>query len=1196
MVSPAQSSAKDVSRQIRSRSELQESVLGILADVLKVTAVGPDDNFFELGGDSVHAMRLVGRIRRTFGADVNVGELFRAPTGRDLTELVGERGSDQQPGLTPTRRTTAALSYAQQRLWFLAQLEGPGGTYTVPFVLRFVVPVEFSVVEAAVGDLVRRHQVLRTIYPDRSGVPYQQVLEGDDARPVLHQVSCQENQLSEVLSSAAARGTDITTELPLAAWLIDVRPTAEHPPVRTPFVTQQVLLITVHHIASDGRSRQPLLRDLGSALDARSRGTEPQWPALEVQYIDYSVWQRHVLGDEQDPGSVLARQSAYWRARLDELPEQLALPTDRPRPPVASYRGGVAELFVEADTHSSLAALARTHRCTLFMVLQAAVAVVLSAVGAGDDVPIGTPVAGRDDPTLEDSIGFFSNTLVLRNDLSGNPSFTDLLHRVRESAFDAYGHQDLPFELLVELLNPARSLSRHPLFQVMVALADDRSQPEPTTALAVEVDPQLLDIAKFDLSVDFAEQRDRAGEPSGLRVLIEYATDLFDRASAVTLGERLIRMLRTVAADPAVPIKQLDVLSPEERQRLIADGLGPVVPEVALDVVDQVRCRARETPEAVAVSAAGRELTYLGLATAADDVARRLAADGAGPDTVVAVLGERSPWFVTMCLGVLAAGAAYLPIDPSTPAVRTARMLQDAGVEHLLAQDGLSELSREIITLTGRPVGLPNTETPVGPAAELPAQPTLDPASLAYVVFTSGSTGRPKGVLVPRRGLANHLAAVIDVYGLNELDTMALNAPLSFDVVIWQTLTTLCTGGRVHIIDPDTGRDPLELLRCAAANGITVLQIVPTLLRELLDRWDEDDSSAQLLTGLHWMLVHGEALPPDLARRWFDRFPGSQLANVYGPAECSDDVSIFILDSAGPTPAASVPVGRPLRNTRTYVLDRDLRLAPPGMVGELYVAGAGLARGYAGRPDLTAERFLADPFGAPGERMYRTGDLARWDADGELHFAGRVDHQIKIRGSRVEPEEVEAVIERDPAVRQAVVVVREDRPGDRRLVAYVTADPTEGVDGTSLRTRLRANLPQHMVPSAVVVLDQLPATVNGKLDRAALPVPDYLAGSSGSEPVTVPEEVLCELFDEVLGTSGTGTQDSFFELGGHSMLAMRLVSRIRTVFGVTVEVRELFRAPTVGALASVIQEIDGQQADDRDLGSPVCADEERPFP
>jgi amino acid adenylation domain-containing protein len=1062
------------------------------------------------------------------------------------------------------------LSFAQQGLWFLNRLEGPSSTYNVPVAVRLRGALDVPALDAALADVLERHESLRTVFVERDGEPYQRVLTSEEAGLSLRVLDTAPGRIEADLRDVVRRPFDLAADLPVRAWLLR---SGED---------EQVLALVLHHVVCDGWSMAPLLRDLSAAYTARIGGRAPAWDPLPVQYSDYTLWQRDLLGEEQDPKSVLNGQLNYWRDALAGLPEELPLPCDRLPLPVtgdgsdatAAFRGATVRREVPPELHARLAGLAQQHGCTLFMVVQAAVAVLLTRSGAGSDIPFGTPVAGRADEALDDLVGFFVNTVVLRTDTSGNPTFAELLHRVRATDFDAYAHQDVPFDRLVEALNPRRSPHRHPLFQVMLALAESgpgdglRLPGLDTTTL-----PTATGTAKFSLSVDFDDRRDAEGAPAGLHTTFEYATALFDEATVAGLADRLLRLLATFADDPGLHIRTVPVLTAAEQHQQLVEWNGPVRPEVPVDLALSVRRRAAERPDAPAVSDGDVRWTYRELADAADRVSRTLAAAGAGPDDLTAILSDRSAWFVATALGVLGSGSGYLALDSTLPDDRARGMLADSSARYLVAAPGLEARAAALASEEDGAARVVPLEGPAPhPASPDPWRPGFGarPDLLAYAVFTSGSTGRPKGVLVPHRGLSNHLHAVAELYGLDEHDTMAFNAPLTFDVSVWQALTMAFVGGRVHVLDEDTTRDPLALAHCIADEGVTVVQIVPQVLRAVLDMWDLDESSVGLLKGLRWMLVHGEELPPDLVDRWFARHPGIPLANVYGPAECSDDVSISVIEEGDAYRRSRAPIGQLLRNMQAYVLDPYLELAPAGAVGELYVGGAGLARGYAGRPDITAQRFVANPFGAPGTRMYRTGDLVRWNTDGELEFLGRVDHQVKIRGYRIEPGEVQSAVEADPQVRQALVLAREDRPGDKRLVAYVVPADGAALDLARVRRRVAGMLPEYMVPTYFVELGELPVTPNGKLDRHALPVPELSAGQRGTPPRTPRETLLCGLFAEVLGLDRVGVDESFFDLGGHSMLAMRLLSRIRAVLDAQVTIRTLFGSPTVAGILDAV--------------------------
>jgi amino acid adenylation domain-containing protein len=929
------------------------------------------------------------------------------------------------------------------------------------------------------------------------------------------------------------------------------------------------LVFVVHHITCDGWSIGLLASDLSTAYRARSVGSAPDWAPLPVQYADYAIWQQTLLGSEQQPSDLAAEQIQYWTASLTGSPELINLPLDRPRPPVASYRGRTTELIISPALHGELVELAREQGCTMFMVLHAALAAVLSAYGAGQDIVLGTAFAGRNNHALEPVVGFFIDTLVLRTDFSGDPTFGELLERVRDTDLDAYSHQDVPFERVVHALKPERSSAYHPLFQVFFTYDDGIAADQlRLPGLATTRLPEPVNTAKFDLSVDFIHQHPETGRPAGMQAIFEYATDLFDPETVERLGQRLLRFLTAVTIDPDEPISRISLLTGAERRLQLEEWNGPVQIEPPLDLLARIRQIAEERPQAIAVSGQADEISYNELVGMAAKIAEDLVAAGAEPDTLVAVLSHRTPRYVTAVLGVLGAGCGFMPVDVDTSVSRAAQMLEDGQVGLLMVEADLLDRAESIAAATAHPVRV-----------LLPGSGHADPSALAlrgywdelaYAVFTSGSTGRLKGVLVPHRGLANHLRAVIDLYKLDEQDALVFNAPLTFDVSVWQALTLLAVGGRVHTVDDELARDPVALAETCANRGVTLLQIVPSLLRVLLDACDAYPRLVDRISGLRLMLAHGEELPPDLVARWDRRVPGVPLVNVYGPAECSDDVSIAMLDPDQVGRCGRVTIGRPLINTFVFVLDDQLRLVPAGVTGELYVSGAGLARGYAGRAALTAERFIANPFGLPGERMYRTGDLARWNSSGELEFLGRADGQVKVRGFRIEPAEIEHHLQAVPGVDQVAAIVREDRPGDRRLVAYYTPDGQVPLDDhRGLKAAAEQSMPNYMVPSAFIELDAMPLTGNGKLDRRALPAPEY-TGGAGREPSTAAEHQVRAMFSEVLGVNEVTADDDFFELGGHSLLATRLLNRIRVVMGAEASIRDLFDAPTVAGLADTL--------------------------
>ncbi|MFD0269308.1 amino acid adenylation domain-containing protein, partial [Streptomyces sp. NPDC127106] len=1126
------------------RTVREELLCGLFADVLGVPDVAADDDFFALGGDSLLALRLPARIRAALGTSVRLADLFAAPTPAGVAAALDDaaaRGADgartrTRPALTRRERPEVVpLSSAQRRLWFLQRMEGTGATYNIPLALRMAGSLDRAALEAALHDVVTRHESLRTVFTDERGNPAQHVLDADRAAPALPVTDCDEAELPQRLAAAARRTFDLAAQPPVRAELFALR------------ADEHVLLLVVHHIVGDGWSLGALARDVTQAYAARRRGTAPDWPALPVQYADYTLWQRELLGDAADPDSLSARQLAFWRANLADLPERLDLPLDRPRPAATTYRGDRVELHLDADLHRALRTLARRHGATLFMVLQAGLAALLGKHGAGTDVPVGVPVAGRTDEAADELVGFFVNTLVLRTDLSGDPTFTELLDRVRRNALAAYAHQDVPFEHLVEELNPTRSLAHHPLFQTMLALQ---------TAPLGELDLPDLHVAtalvptgtaKCDLTFNLTERKDPEGGPAGLTGLVEYSTDLFDPETVGALVERWLRLLRAVTADPGLALSRVDVLSEAERFVVVppVPAGAPAAPDACIPALFEAR--VRECPDAVAVVAGETSLTYGELNARANRLAHALIERGVGVEDLVALALPRSAELVVAVLAVLKSGAAYLPLDPGYPAARRAYMVEDA-----------------------RPVLVLDDPAAVDPGDHYPdTDPSVGVTSAhpAYVIYTSGSTGRPKGVVVPHGNVVRLFSATEEWFGFGADDVWTLFHSYAFDFSVWELWGPLLYGGRLVVVPFEVSRSPEAFWRLLVEQRVTVLNQTPSAFYQLMQA-DAEAPGAEL--SLRWVVFGGEALEPARLAGWYTRHAPDApvLVNMYGITETTVHVTHTQLSGDTAVPGAASDIGTALPDLRVYVLDDRLRPVPPGVAGELYVAGAGLARGYLHRPGLTASRFVADPYGRPGTRMYRSGDVVRRNSRGALEFVGRSDDQVKVRGFRIELGEIESELAAHPEVAQVAVLARRDRADDPRLVAYVV--PGQGCTAHSavLRGHLRERLPEYMVPAAFVALDALPLTVNGKLDRRALPEPQLGALGSGRAPRTPQEQILCELFAEILGAAEAGVDDSFFDLGGHSLLATRLVARVRATLGVELELRALFEAPTPAGLAA----------------------------
>ncbi|SCF49840.1 amino acid adenylation domain-containing protein, partial [Micromonospora matsumotoense] len=1124
----------------RAPLSLREELLcAAYAEVLDLPAVGLEDDFFALGGHSLLAVRLISRLRSVFATELPLRALFDAPTPAALAARLGE-GGQARTALTPRERSgRPPLSFAQQRLWFIAQLEGPSGTYNMPVVLRLAGDADPSALNAALRDVIGRHEVLRTVFAVADGEPYQRILGLDDLPWELSTRSLAPEAVEAAVTAAVSYPFDLSREVPIRAWLFETGP------------DEHVLAVVVHHIAGDGWSMEPLARDLSVAYAARRQGAAPGWEPPSVQYADYALWQRDLLGAADDPDSLLSRQVAYWRQVLADAPEELALPFDRPRPAVASYAGHSVPLTLTADLHARLRDVARAEGTTVFMVLQAALAVLLSRLGAGTDLPIGVPIAGRTDVALDDAVGFFVNTLVLRTDLSGDPSFVDLLGQVRATALSAFEHQDVPFERLVEELAPARSMARNPLFQVMLTLQNTADAVLELPGAAADSLPGSSPAAKFDLDVTLGETFDDAGAPAGMTGAVVAAADLFDPATVETLTRRFVRVLHGVLADPTAPVRIVDVLDTGERRRVMTEWNDKAMPVPSPWLPEVFAAQAAATPDAVAVVCREVSLTFAELEGRANRLARLLTGRGVGAESVVGLLLPRGVDVVVAILGVLKAGAAYLPLDIEYPAERIRLMVADAAPAVVLTTAHLRE------SVPAGVAGLAVDDAAfVAELAEVSSGPVasvVGPETAAYVIYTSGSTGRPKGVLLTHGGLRNlyasHRAGVLADFEDRRL-RFALTASLSFDTS-WEGLLWMVAGHELHVLDDDVRRDTAAVVRYVRDAGIGVMDVTPTYAEQLI-------VDGLLETPPTVFLLGGEAVGQRLWEQLRDA-EEMRFVPLYGPTEYSvDALGLAVGDTDRPS------VGVPIANTQAYVLDQWLSPVPVGVAGELYLAGAGVARGYLNQPGTTSMRFVACPF-APAVRMYRTGDLVRWDAEGRLEFQGRTDDQVKIRGFRIELEEVRAAVGAHPEVVQAAVVV-----DDGRLVAYVVAVEDSADLPERVRRFVAERLPNYMVP-VVVLLAELPMTVAGKLDRRALPAPDFagLAGR-GRAPANERERVLCAGFAEVLGLPSVGVDDDFFALGGHSLLVVRLVEWLRQR-GVSVAVRALFQTPTPAGLATAAE-------------------------
>jgi amino acid adenylation domain-containing protein len=1136
-------------RLVSPRNRIEERIAAIWCDVLALDQVSIDDSFFEIGGHSLLATQVIARIADAFRINVSLRALFLDPTVAGLAAAVeAASGASTVSASPPLDRTTRngklQLSFAQERLWFLDRLEPGSAFYTIPAALRLRGRVDLPALECALAWVVERHESLRTTF----------VLDGE--RPVQRIHLPAAVQLSvldlgrlpeEERELAVARATAEEARRPFDL--------AEGPLLRTSVLRlgdrDHVLLITIHHIIADGWSVALLLRELNEAYLALARGHVPALKPLSLQYADFAEWQRRWL-----TGPVLADLVAWWRTELRGAPSTLELPADRSRPPVQLHRGAIRDFTLPNPLAQELRALAQREGVTVFMLLLAAFDVLLYRYTGRADLVVGTPTANRTRPELEALIGLFVNTLALRIDLSGRPTFRVLLARVRDTTLAALAHQDLPFEQLVEALQPVRDVSHNPIFQVMFAMqnipglaatnvdADDRAR------VAERPRDAGTGTAKFDLTLFMADTA------AGMYGALEYDTDLFDGERIERMADHLRVLLGGIVDDVDAPIDALPLLTSDERARVLIGNVHDVG-RAPLCLHELVRAQAARTPDAIALEFEDRWLSYTEMCRRALALAGELRKRGVGPEVVVGVACERSLEMVIAILGVLEAGGAYTPIDADHPAARIEHQLRSAGASLVLVHAP----TRARLAAAVGAAGAAAIAVDDLPLEALPVVPLmlLSPDHLAYVIYTSGSTGEPKGVMNQHGPVCNRLQWMIDTHPCGPGDAVLQKTPITFDVSVWEMFWPLCSGARLVIARPGGHRDAQYLTATVAHRGITVLHFVPSMLRAFLEQ-----PELERCKSLHRLFCSGEALGIELAERVLARLP-VQLHNMYGPTEAAIEVSHWAYRRE-PT-ARTVPIGRPLPNARLYILDAGLAPTPIGVPGELYLGGTPVARGYCGRPDFTADRFVPDPFGAPGARMYRTGDRARVRADGAVEFLGRLDDQIKLRGLRVELGEIEAALRSHPAVREAVVIARETGPQDIRLIAYVVGDGTEP---DALRRHLVARLPEYMVPTAFVPLEHLPLNPSGKVDRKALPIPDQPARLDRIGPRNPVEIRVATIWSDVLHIHTLDVRDRFFELGGNSLLATQVIARVNQAFSIELPLRRLFESAELGEFARAV--------------------------
>ena len=1148
---------------VAPRTPVEEMLAGIWARVLNLGQVSVYDNFFVIGGHSLLATQVNSRLRDAFRVELPLRNIFEFPTIAGLAEKVELARSSKDglaaPSIQPVPRDQdIPLSFAQERLWFLDQLTPGSSSYNIAEAYRISGPLEPSALTASLNEIVRRHEVLRSIFVTVDDRPVQVIVpELSLSLPVVDLRGWAEAEATaearRLAAEEARRPFDLVRGPLLRATLIRLGE-EEH-----------VVLLTVHHIVSDDWSTFVYLREMAILYDAFVAGRPSPLPALSIQYADFAHWQRQWL-----QGEVLATQLSYWKQQLAGAPPLLELPADRPRPALQTFRGASQSFTLPEELSAALKELSRREGATLFMTLLAAFQTLLHRYSGQDGISVGSPITSRTRSELEGLIGFFVNTLVLHTDLGGNPGFRELLGRVREAALGAYAHQDLPFEKLVYELQPERDLSRTPLFQVMFVMQNIPKQAAEPGQQGLSLSSLKVDggMAKFDLTLFMSETG------GGLSGALNYNTDLFDAATITRMLGHFRNLLEGIVADPDGRISSLPLLSRAEEQQLLVEWSGSS-DEASLDrcihTIGQLfEAQVERTPEAVAVIFEDEQLTYRDLNRRANQLAAYLRKLGVGPEVLAGVCLERSLEMMVGLLGILKAGGAYVPLDPTYPEERLAFMLQDSRIAVLLTQRKLVEKlphhEAEVLCLDSdwESIAVESEENQDG---------ATGPAHLAYVIYTSGSTGRPKGTLITHRGLTNYLNWCLSAYPIEAGQGSVVHSTIGFDATITALFSPLLVGRAVRLLP-----EAIDLEALSAAlrrdGNYSLIKITPAHL-DLLSHQLSPDEAAVLTKAF---VIGGENLLKEQIRFWQDHAPDTHLYNEYGPTEAVVGCVVYdappiLVDQRG---LGSVPIGRPIPNAQVYALDRHLRPVPVGVHGELYLGGVGVARGYLNRPELTADKFIPHPFSvAPGERLYKTGDLVRYLPDGNMEYLGRADEQVKIRGYRIECGEIEAVLAQHEAVREAVVIAREDTPGDKRLVAYCVPESEGGMPSHGqLRDFLKKQLPEYMAPAVFVELNGLPLTPNGKVDRRALPLPDQTRPDLEAAfvaPRTPAEEQLAGIWAEVLKVERVGIHDHFFELGGHSLLATQVISRVRNAFEVDLPLRSLFETPTVAGLAESIE-------------------------
>ncbi|BAY25368.1 non-ribosomal peptide synthase [Calothrix sp. NIES-2100] len=1147
-------------KYVAPRTPIEELLAQIWAQVLKVKPVGIHDNFFDLGGHSLLATQLVSRIRNVFKVELPLRDLFATATLAELAHLIEQLQQQDlelsaPPILPRAKNTDLPLSYAQQRLWFLDQFEPNSPSYNIPVALRLVGNLNQAALEQSLQEIIHRHEALRTNFVTVNGQPTQiirEFLTGDREQGIVSVVDLthlstieQESALQQLAQQQAIQSFDLASESLVKATLVVLSQ------------TENALLVCMHHVVSDAWSINVFIQELTALYNAYSQGQPSPLAPLPIQYADFAIWQRDWL-----QGDVLQSQLNYWQQQLKDAPALLLLPTDRPRPAVQTFSGAYHEFSLSAELTDRLVKLSQQQGCTLFMTLLAAYDTVLYRYTGQEDILVGSPIANRDRSEIEGLIGFFVNTLVMRSNLAGNPSFSELLGRVRFMAMDAYAHQNLPFEMLVEVLQPERDLSHTPLFQVMFVLQNAPMSAIELNGLTISPLTTESATAKFDLSLVMQNT------DTGLVGAWEYNTDLFDERTIERMARHFVTLLEGIVANPQQQISHLPLLTEVEQKQLLFEWNNTQADYPADKCIHQLfEEQVQRTPDAVAVVFEDQQLTYQQLNTRANQLAHYLQSLGVKPEVLVGICVERSLDMVVGLLGILKAGGAYVPLDPNYPVERLSYMLGDSQVKVLLTQ---KQIILELPSTKADVVALDTDWEIIRQQSDENPAYSVKPENLAYVIYTSGSTGQPKGVAIPHSAIYNHMMWMQIEFPLTETDKVLQKTPFSFDASVWEFYAPLLVGGQLVLAQPGGHADPAYLLELISQQQITTVQFVPSLLQILAEQGGLENCHS-----LKNIFCGGEALPIALQEKVLNNL-NVNLHNLYGPTEACIDATFWTCQQE--IKRQIVPIGRAIANTQVYILDEYLQPVPIGVPGELHIGGAGLARGYLNRPELTNKKFISNPFSdEPHSRLYKTGDLVRYLADGNIEYLGRIDNQVKIRGFRIELGELEAVLNTHPQIQQAVVIVREDIPGDtcteqsrsKRLVAYVVKSD-ESLTTNQLRQFLKQQLPEYMIPSDFVTLDTLPLTPNGKIDRKALPTPDaeIIRENEYVAPRTAIEQTLTNIWQQLLLKEKISIHDNFFEIGGDSILSIQVVSRAKNS-GIQITPKQIFQNQTIAELAQV---------------------------